>query len=363
MSEHLASMIHILDQKEELDGDENNININNLVPLFGVAEEHEYYIDRLARENQCRVAPAMNITVDEDTNLDNFLVTDTGRIFSIKSKQWMVPRMSYGYLQVKLRVPSLANPDILIQKGYMVHRLVCRAFHGPPPIDQRVVDHIDNDPRNNNSNNLRWASHSENMRYRRDQPARPREEPLPPQPLLNEHPVWQNVGLYLRGRDLSNYQVCSPGVVRDIRHPAYILPQRISGMGYRMVTLRDATTGVENAYPVHMLVAYTFHRDTYHPDTPVVDHINENKLDNRAENLRWVTAMINTAAATGVRIRRTDIQTTEVVEYPSIGDCLRNNPECSGLRHHISERMEPRAYGNLEFQRLDPLRPRPGRQG
>lgn len=44
-----------------------------------------------------------------------------------------------------------------------VHRLVCEAFHGPPPFDGAVVIHLDEDATNNRIENLRWGTQKENM--------------------------------------------------------------------------------------------------------------------------------------------------------------------------------------------------------
>lgn len=44
-----------------------------------------------------------------------------------------------------------------------VHRLVCWAWHGPPPTDSHDVDHLDGDIRHNHPGNLEWVTRSENM--------------------------------------------------------------------------------------------------------------------------------------------------------------------------------------------------------
>jgi hypothetical protein len=44
-----------------------------------------------------------------------------------------------------------------------VHRLVCEAFHGPPPFPKAVVIHLDEDATNNKPENLRWGTQKENL--------------------------------------------------------------------------------------------------------------------------------------------------------------------------------------------------------
>lgn len=51
------------------------------------------------------------------------------------------------------------------QKHHLVHRLVCRAFHGEPIDGQTDVNHIDSDKLNNTADNLEWTSRSENIRH------------------------------------------------------------------------------------------------------------------------------------------------------------------------------------------------------
>jgi hypothetical protein len=68
-------------------------------------------------------------------------------------KPWL---NSMGYQVVKLTVDGFPI-------RFMVHRLVCAAFHGESDL---TVDHIDRNPLNNNAENLRWVSQGENNHNR-----------------------------------------------------------------------------------------------------------------------------------------------------------------------------------------------------
>ena len=48
-------------------------------------------------------------------------------------------------------------------KNYKVHRLICEAFHGPPPPDKQIVIHINENALDNRAENLRWGTQKENM--------------------------------------------------------------------------------------------------------------------------------------------------------------------------------------------------------
>lgn len=83
-----------------------------------------------------------------------YAITTTGKVYSYYLKDFLSPQYdetSYG--RVHLSKDGTRYPKFL-------HRLVAEAFL-PNPENKPTVDHIDRNPRNNNVENLRWATHKE----------------------------------------------------------------------------------------------------------------------------------------------------------------------------------------------------------
>ena len=99
------------------------------------------------------------------------------------------------------------------------------------------------------------------------------------------------------------------------------------GKNYRLVTL-----GVVN-HPVHRLVACLFVSNPY--NFPVVNHINEDKNDNRAVNLEWCTQRYNTNYGTAREksskgylhpmkcVEQRDLNGNLLKRYESVGEAAR----------------------------------------
>ena len=82
------------------------------------------------------------------------------------------------------------------------------------------------------------------------------------------------------------YTIDSEGNVISKRTNTKLIGSIIKRDGYRRVTLTDKN-GIQNQHKIHRLVATHFIPNSQ--ELEAVDHINENKLDNRVENLRWCT--------------------------------------------------------------------------
>ena len=95
-----------------------------------------------------------------------------------------------------------------------------------------------------------------------------------------ENEIWKTIEEY------PQYQVSNMGRVRSLKRKApRILKTADNGLGYLTVTLYQ--NGLQSTIKVHKLVAKAF---VPNPDNlPTVDHINKNRKDNYAENLRWAS--------------------------------------------------------------------------
>lgn len=91
----------------------------------------------------------------------NYEFSDCGRIRRTTSApgtfagKILSQSMANGYRQLNLSLPGRTMSK-------KVHRLICEAFHGPPPSILHQVAHKDGDRVNNRSDNLRWALPVEN---------------------------------------------------------------------------------------------------------------------------------------------------------------------------------------------------------
>lgn len=97
---------------------------------------------------------------------------------------------------------------------------------------------------------------------------------------------WQNL---IIDNELTRYEVSDDGLIRN-RKTKRVLKGCDGGNGYVVVTLTIGEV-VKKQY-VHRLVATTF---IPNPDNlPQVNHKDENKQNNRVDNLEWCTASYNT---------------------------------------------------------------------
>ena len=91
------------------------------------------------------------------------------------------------------------------------------------------------------------------------------------------------------------YEVSKDGKIRNVKSKKHLKPKIINGYASVGIHCKEV---VKNAR-VNRLVAEVWVKNIKHPEIPLSDlyvhHKNFNKLDNRAENLEWVTHSENIA--------------------------------------------------------------------
>ena len=124
---------------------------------------------------------------------------------------------------------------------------------------------------------------------------------------------------YIKGYE-NLYEVSNTGKVKRINKtkPFRILKQTINKDGYYQVTLCKCNK--KTTYRVHRLVATAFIENAN--NYPLVNHKDENKLNNNAENLEWCDCEYNTNYH-GAAFRRGKSRRKPIAQLDMKGDIVR----------------------------------------
>ena len=160
VAEHFIPNLDNLPVVNHKDGNKLNNNVNNLEwvnysenskhayqnGLISKSREVEYYKEDLENEEWKKF---------EDYN--NYLISNKGRVRNINSNRILKPSIVSGYYKIRLS----KNGQV---KDLLLHKLVYSIFNGEPYLQSRefIIDHIDANKLNNDINNLRKISNSEN---------------------------------------------------------------------------------------------------------------------------------------------------------------------------------------------------------
>jgi len=125
--------------------DKNRLVINNKIIVFKIKKAYGGDGNNVDE----------NIIWKEFTGNNKYLVSKTGLVKHKRINRLLKGFNRNGYLQVTLKRENGKNQPML------VHRLVALTFI-PNPENKPYVDHIDGGRRNNNVDNLRWATPKEN---------------------------------------------------------------------------------------------------------------------------------------------------------------------------------------------------------
>ena len=216
----------------------------------------------------------------------NYTISEEGIVKN--SKTGRIMKINKGNVQITVNGKNT---------GRSVGKIVAEAFI-PNPDNLPVVEHIDGDKMNNKVENLRWISNKQNSlntwEKRRENGTtnagrklgkRKRENIVEINPLFLTDDEKQ---IKLDG-ELIPYSVNKNGEIRNLRTGKFLKGSILHT--YRYINFR--WDGKQKNKAVHRLVAETFLPNEN--DCPMVDHIDGDRLNNKIENLRWVTPRQNFA--------------------------------------------------------------------
>lgn len=240
---------------EHLDGDNTNNNLSNLRWIE--------FSDYLNNKYESTWKPV--------GGYEKYYISTKGHVWSSYSEDMIKQQIVSGYKSVNIGYPK--------QLFKHIHRLVAMTFidnkHNYP-----VVNHKDGNKMNNSVDNLEWMTYSQNCNHALDNFKR--------KPYVKgencEHPSFSIELDWLLG-----YLIVEDGNVYSQIRNRYLKLQK-NDNGYYRIHCK-----VGNKYRllyVHRLVGEAY-LDKPLPKQTQVNHKNMDRLDNRFENLEWVTPSEN----------------------------------------------------------------------
>lgn len=131
-----------------------------------------------------------------------------------------------------------------------------------------------------------------------------------------------------------NYEISDYGNVRHVERRERVLKPCRSHKGYMLVAL--SLNGVGKTRKVHRLVCAAFHGPA--PDGQShVDHINYDRADNRADNLRWVSRAENNAHSQHRQAQGVDNGSAKLTEADVLE--IRRDPYHRGMDTAFAKRF------------------------
>uniref|UniRef100_A0A6C0C960 HNH nuclease domain-containing protein n=1 Tax=viral metagenome TaxID=1070528 RepID=A0A6C0C960_9ZZZZ len=296
---------------------------------------------------------------------DRYGVSKDAMVTSFKTNKIMKTRVSpSGYKMINLY-------DCHNNKHtHSIHILVAKTYLKKTNLEQIQVDHIDGNKLNNNLNNLRFVTPSENSKnaHRNNKNITRNKRSVCKLDINNNIletyesviSAARNNNLYavqiincckdtnktlkghrwiyqekniknmklesdeifkkideIDGMLFDSYEISSYGKVRNIKTQHFLAPEFSTGyVRFQLCTIDH----IHKHFSAHRIVAYFFIRKENNPKM-VVNHIDENKMNNHFTNLEWSTYSENTLHSVGKKVCKIDKHTGKILYTYSSATC------------------------------------------
>lgn len=318
-----------------LDGNSKNCHIDNLL-MVSKSDTQRKFNNKIDLDNTQEWKPLFQYE-------KNYLISNKGNIYSLITNKLLNSRLSKNnYYTIMLND----------RKEKFIHRLVWSTFNDRSINKDKVIDHINRIRTDNNIENLREVSISENCKNRNK--IKQYRHEISRYSLNNELiDKWNNVDeICKKNKFKKNWIIsCCCGIIKkaygyiwkytnyitdltdfyDIKtnnnkkYSSYKInkkgqiinnngkPMRYSSnKGYCSIQLvSDNPNKQRSTFFVHRLMGFTFLKN---PDNKEqINHKDKNRQNNNIDNLEWVTPSENLTHAVGKKIVQIDIKTDKQI--------------------------------------------------
>jgi len=234
----------------------------------------------------------------------NRTITYSNGISKTYGEKILNQRIVRGIVKVCLQKEDSGSVDISVD--YLVAK-----YWVENPNNFKVWEHIDGDFLNNKRDNIKWVTVYNNPKYSNIESL--------------DGEIWKNIPSY------SNYMISNLGRIKSlpkeyirkgdryyqIKQEELLTPQYDKD-GYQIIGIIKDGELRASTKRIHRLVCEAF--NTHPIGKDIVDHIDRNKSNNKASNLRWVSSLENSLNGVSRYIKYTNLISGESLIFSSLNE-------------------------------------------